>query len=117
VKRINIKETANLGGNVASITGISLLWLQSLYPKVNVLITVPILAIAALLVIGLSALAWFLFTLGYQRFAIPSSTRSGNIAAKIVYSGLAGSTLLLLLFMLLSFIYSFAFIALRDLSS
>jgi hypothetical protein len=117
VKRINIKETANIGGNIASITGISLLWLQSFYPAVNVLIAIPILVIVALLAIGLSALTWFFFTLGYQRFAIPSSTRSGNVAAQIAYAGLAGSALLVLLLMVLSLIYSLAFTAFRDFSA
>jgi hypothetical protein len=116
VKRINVKEAANIGGNIASITGISLLWMQSLSGQVNVLIAAPILVIAALFTIGLSALAWFFLTLGYQRLAVPSSTRSGNTAVKIAYAGLVGGGLLLVLTMVISFIYSFASLALRDLA-
>jgi hypothetical protein len=116
VRRINIKEAINIGGNIASITAISLLWLQTLSGKVDILIAAPILVIAALLAIGLSALGWFLLTLGYQRFAMPSSTRSGNAAARIAYAGLAGGTMLLVLVSLLSFIYVFAAIAVRTLA-
>lgn len=80
------------------------------------LIAAPILAIAALFAVGLSALGWFFVTLGYQRLAIPSSTRSGNTAARIAYAGLAGGTLLLILVTVLSFIYSFASTALHALA-
>jgi hypothetical protein len=116
VRRINIKEAMNIGGNTASITGISLLWFQTLSGKVDILIAAPILVVAALFTIGLSALGWFLLTLGYQRFALPSSTRSGNTAAKIAYGGLAGGTLLLVLVLLLSFVYAFASIGVRTLA-
>ena len=116
MRRINIKEAMNIGGNTASITGISLLWLQTLSGKVDILIAAPILVIAALFTIGLSALGWFLLTLGYQRFAMPSSTRSGNAAVKIAYGGLAGGAVLLVLVSLLSLIYVFASIGVRTLA-
>lgn len=117
MKRINIKEAVNIAGNIASITGISLFWMQSLSGKVNVLFAAPILAIAALFTIGSSALAWFFWTLGYQRLAVPSSTRSGNAAVKIAYAALAGGGLLLLLAIVISFIYSFVLLALHDLAA
>jgi hypothetical protein len=40
MKRSRIKETINLAGSVASITGVSLLWLQSIWSSTNILLAV-----------------------------------------------------------------------------
>ena len=114
MKEGRIKETIGLAGSVASITGVSLLWFQSLSPTVNLLIAVPVLAIAGLLVIGLLALAWILFRVGYIYSDTLSKDTSLNSAANIAYSGLVGAGLMFLLVIAIYFIYVFTSVVLHD---
>jgi hypothetical protein len=111
-----IKEAVTVAGSIASITGVSLLWLQALSTRVNFLIAVPVLAIAGLLGIGLLALAWVIFKVGYIYSDELSKDSSLDPAVKIAYSGLAGASLLFLLVIAISYIYIFASLAIEGMS-
>ena len=116
MKEGRIKEAIGLAGSIASITGVSLLWFQSLSPTVNLLIAVPVLAIAGLLVIGLLALAWIFFRVGYIYSDSLTKDTSLNAAANIAYSGLMGAGLMFLLVVAIYFIYVFTSVILQDVS-
>jgi|GEM_PF-3401134 hypothetical protein len=114
MKEGRIKETIGLAGSVASITGVSLLWFQSFSPSVNLLVAVPILAIAGLLVIGLLAFAWLTFRVGYIYADTISKDTSLNTAVNIAYFGLVGAALMLLLVIAIAYIYIFTSLALHE---
>jgi len=94
-----------------------LLWFQSLSTHVNFLLAVPILAIAGLLVIGLSALGWVIFRIGYVLCDELSNDTSVNLAVRIAYSGVMGAILLLIFVAAVSYIYIFASLALHGFAS
>jgi hypothetical protein len=108
-------NNVNLAGSIASITGVSLLWLQSVSPKLNILVAVPILAVAGLFVIGLLALAWAIFKIGYfymvEIFAANSRLET---TVKIAYSCIAGALLLSLWSIAAWFIYLGASVGIRQ---
>lgn len=107
-KPLNVLELVNFVGSIASITGISLLWLQSSSGR-NVLFATPVVTIAALLVVGLTALCWVIFSVGYSLFA-----QSPSVAVKISYSCLAAALLLLLLSIAVYFIYLGVWVGLKQ---
>lgn len=91
-----LKEPVSLAGSVASITGISLLWLKELAPQSSLAFAVPIYLVASLLAIGIVAFAYLIFQLFYGALlgteAIPPDEPS--ISAKLAYIGLVGGGLL-----------------------
>ena len=97
-----IKETINLAGSIASITGVSLLWVKGLVPLTNVVIAVPVFFVASLLVVGLLSSAWLGFAKGYSKFV------DAGCIAKVAYSSLAGAVLLAVIWFVSLWIYSFA---------
>jgi len=109
MRKPHVIELVNLAGSVASITGISLLWLQSLSSGSSVLFAAPVLTIAALLVVGLTALCWVVFSAGYSLFA-----QSPSAAVKVTYSCLAAALLLFLLSIAVYWIYLFAWVGLKQ---
>ncbi len=115
MKTDKFHTAVNLAGSIASITGVSLLWLQSVSPKLNILVAVPILAVAGLLVIGLLALAWVIFKIGYfyvvEIFVANSRLET---TVKIAYSCIVGAVLLSLWCIAVSFIYLGASVGIRQ---
>lgn len=77
----NIKDIITLAGSIASITGVSLLWLKELLPSANIVLGVPTLAVASILVVALASTAYLLFRTGYSKIA---GDRGG--AVKLIYS-------------------------------
>jgi hypothetical protein len=114
-KTQRIKESVNLVGSVASITGISLLWLKNLVPNSNLAIGIPIYAIASLFSLGIIGLAIALFRVGYNvclgGYSIPVSERT--LSAKMAYIGLAGGVLLMLVIVALWFIFALGWVVLQ----
>ncbi len=96
--RTQLKDSVNLAGSVASITGISLLWLKNLAPQSSLAFAVPIYLVASVLGVGVVALAFLVFNFGYNLFlggfAIPREKPS--TAGKLAYTGLAGGLSLIL---------------------
>ena len=101
-KNMAIKETINLAGSIASITGVSLLWVKGLAPLTNVVIAVPVFFVASLLVVGLLTSAWLGFAKGYSEFV------DAGWIAKVAYSSLAGAVLLAVIWYVSLWIYFFA---------
>jgi hypothetical protein len=118
MKLEGIREAVNLGGSIASITGVSLLWLQTFFPKVNLLVGAPVVGIAGLFSIGLLSLSWVLFRFGYvyvEHFELGVASLDG--AVKVAYCGVVGAVLLLVLGTVLSLVYGLAWVTLRDLAA
>lgn len=103
------RDAVNLGGSVASITGISLLWLNQLTPSVNLLALTPIVVIAALLSVGCVTLAVYLLRSGYQSFV-----QSATFSMKVVYWCFAGAAMIFFVSLALFMIFGFASIGIRD---
>jgi hypothetical protein len=90
-------EAVNLGGSIASISGVSLLWLRTLAPEVqlqNLLSGFIASLVGALLSVGLCALALELLAAGAQWLAVAATPRQRTIywsfasAAAIVVVGM-----------------------------
>lgn len=94
--RSKLKELVQLAGSVASITGVTLLWLTTVAPTAKLGVAIPVYTVASLLGIGVIALAWLLFVFGYKffvvGFAIPRIDPSA--AAKIAYTGIIGGIMI-----------------------
>ena len=88
--RNRLKEAVNLAGSVASLTGISLLWLKDMAPTATLAAAVPAYFLASLLSIGIFALAYVLFSVGYNK------TLRLSLAVRVAYVGLVGFVLLFL---------------------
>ena len=63
-----IKDTLNLAGSFASLTGILLLWLNAVKPESSLALAVPAYFIASLFSLGAISLALLLFQAGYKLF-------------------------------------------------
>ena len=88
-----------VAGSVASITGITALWLTQLRPNLNWLLVIPIAVVAVSTFLALSAMFLLFARVGYARLSKPPHTPY-NKNLKFAYSSLAvgGGTLLLTLF-------------------
>jgi hypothetical protein len=104
-----IKDTISLAGSVASITGISLLWLKGFYSSINLLVAVPAFAIASLVAVGCAAVSFLLFSQGYTMLA-----QSRHFIGKLIYVCFAGAIAILLLSVAWYFIFLLAWVAIRD---
>jgi hypothetical protein len=90
--RFGIVDLVNLTGSIASITGISLLWLKDSVPTQRLLSLIPIVAIDAALSLGLLASAFVGIRFGYR--CLPGKA---DFAVKLAYFGLTIAVVLLLL--------------------
>jgi hypothetical protein len=76
MKLENINQIITLAGSI----GVSLLWLKELFPTVNVVLGLPILAVASLLVVALASAAYLLFRIGYSKIVGDRGS-----AVKVIY--------------------------------
>ncbi len=95
----------NLAGSMASITGISLVWLKTTSPGSNLAMAVPVFLIASLFAVGMIAIAYLIFKWGYKAFA-----EDAEVAGKIAYVSVALGSLLIVLALALCSLYVFAMV-------
>jgi len=88
--RIKWTEVVSVAGSIASITGISLLWLRDRIDPGTAFVTVPLFALTASIGQGFSALAYRAFMHGYDRWA-----RNAETSVKVAYVSLAAPHLAL----------------------
>jgi hypothetical protein len=67
-RRFGAIDVINVAGSIASITGISLLWLKGSMPPAALIAAIPVVAIAVTLSLGLFALAFVIIRYGYYEF-------------------------------------------------
>jgi len=79
----------SVAGSIASVTGISLLWLRDRIDP-ETAFTVPLFALTASIGLGFSALAYRAFMRGYDRWA-----RNAETSVKVAYVSLAAPLLAL----------------------
>lgn len=106
VRKINfpaIRESINIAGSIASLTGISLVWLRGIAPTGDLAIAVPAFFIASLFAIGTITLAYTTFWWGFREFVSRAS-----LPAKVMYCCFASGLLLMLLGVALTAIYIYA---------
>jgi hypothetical protein len=113
-----IKEAINVAGSVASLTGISLLWLKSIAPQTKLAFAVPVYLIISMLSIGLMASAWLLFKFFYAVFFSGGTVfdSEASLAGQIAYTGLAGGILLILLGIALATLFGLGSVAMEGIT-
>lgn len=115
--RSKAREAVHLAGSIASITGVSLLWLKDIAPQTKLWIAVPMYLLASLFSMGVISLAWIFFDFGHKfflgGFAIPRIEPS--LAGKLAYTGLVGGLLLFLTGTVVIELYMLAYSLVRDL--
>jgi hypothetical protein len=84
------KDVVNIGGSVASITGISLLWLNQLTPSINLLKTIPFIIVAVLFTIGGVTFLVYDFRQNYPE--------NENLSEEVIYICFKGGLLILIVF-------------------
>ena len=108
-RQVGIVDVVNIAGSVASITGISLLWMKEKIHAANLLFSVPVVASAAFLSLGLVATAFVAIRFYYFEFFA-----SRDNAIKVMYFGFSAGVTLILLLVAESFIYGFARIMIEN---
>jgi hypothetical protein len=81
-KGFRLIDFIHLVGSIASITGVSLLWIKDSLrvPSTSFLLAIPVLSVATLLSLGLASLAYMLVKTGYDKFV-----RSSDPGWKVTY--------------------------------
>ena len=69
MQKIRFIDILRLLGSVASITGISLLWMKSTFDVQTLLFKIPIVALLVLFSLGITSIRIIVIRLGYQEFA------------------------------------------------
>ena len=89
----------NLVGSLASITGVTALWLTQLKPNLNWLLVLPIVVVAASTFLAIAATIYVVGLLGYERISRPPQTNLVR-PLKVAYGAFAvgAGTMLLTLF-------------------
>lgn len=86
-------------GSVASITGVTALWLTQLRPQLNWLLVIPIVVVAASTFLAIAAFFVLIARIGYHRLSKPPHTQyDGNLKFAYVACAVGGGTMLLTLF-------------------
>ncbi|MFZ1005748.1 MAG: hypothetical protein WAN65_02850 [Candidatus Sulfotelmatobacter sp.] len=115
--RAKLREAVSLAGSIASITGVSLLWLKDIVPQARLVLALPFYLVASLIAMGVVAVAYLLCNVGYKflivGYAIPPIEPS--LAGKLAYAGLVGGLMLLLTGTALVYIYFIAYSLAQDL--
>jgi hypothetical protein len=116
MQKTKLKEVINVAGSVASITGVSLLWLKNLNVHANLAIVIPFYIVASLLALGLLSLEYVLLDFGYglisDRYAIPPT--DVPVAGKLAYIGLVGGLALFIGGTAVTYIFFFAWSLAKD---
>jgi len=116
MQRTTLKEAINLAGSVASITGVSLLWLKNLNGQVNLAVAIPFYIVASLLAVGFLSFEYVVLDFGYglisDRYALPRTEVS--TASRLAYMGLAGGVGLLIGGTVVTYIFMIAWSLARD---
>jgi hypothetical protein len=86
MNRKAVVDALNLTGSVASITGVSVLWLNQALPRLNVVRAIPVCAVAGLLTIAVVSATWLGLEWGYKALGSAAST-----AGRALYWSLAGA--------------------------
>ena len=107
--RIGIVDVVNIAGSVASLTGISLLWLKDRVPSAKLFAVIPVVAIVVALSLGLVSLAFVLIRYGYRKLV---ATR--DAAIKLMCLCLSVAVALFLLSIAGYFISLFVYVFIRD---
>ena len=120
MKRTDAKEVLNIAGSIASLTGISLLWLKNLAPQAKLAIAIPVYFVASLIAVGCVALVFLIVTAIYRilfRSAITEPPSTPNMAGQIAYWGIVGGVALLAIGWLLFFIFYLAWDSVKELAT
>jgi len=103
-----LTQSINVAGSLASLTGISLLWLKSTAPNGNLAVAVPVYLIASMFTVGVIAVAWLLGRGGYIFLFDDYADTHTLVVLKLAYGSIVGGILLMFLWMALSAIFLLA---------
>jgi hypothetical protein len=98
------RDAVNFAGSLASLTGISLVWLKISWPNALLARAVSVFIIASLFAVGVVATAYALFTLGLRKIAAPGT------AVKVIYVCFVGGVLLSLVWVAVYLLYAFSMV-------
>ena len=103
--RSKIVDFIHITGSIASVTGISLLWIKDLIhaPSLVLLVAIPVIITATFLSFGLAFFAFALVRYGYRTFALKE-----DFAWKAIYLCFSIAAALIFFFCFAALIWTYA---------